>query len=70
VITENYEILDLISLECYKKIEKISVSKFKVQKKMINEIRTVCKNGDLAVIFRHLSQFIGLLFLSDSSANF
>ena len=42
---------------------------------MINEIRTMCKiltleNGDSAVIFGNLSQLIGLLFLSDSSANF
>jgi len=40
---------------------------------MINKIQTVCnsakkKYGNLAVILENLSQLIGLLFLSNSSA--
>jgi len=67
------EILDLCSSKCYKKVEKGSTSKFKVQKKMINKIQTVCnsaekKYGNLAVILENLSQLIGLLFLSNFSA--
>jgi len=57
------------------KSEKKKYIKIQYTQKMINEIRTVCKiltlkNGDSAVIFGNLSQLIGLLFLSDSSANF
>ena len=57
------------------KSEKKKYIKIQYAKKIINEIRTVCKiltleNGDSAVIFGNLSQLIGLLFLSNSSANF
>ena len=63
--------MDLNSSKCYKSIEKRSTSKFKLQKKIINEIRTVCnsvgKNTVILVILQNLSQLIGLLFLSNSS---
>jgi len=66
------EILDLCSLKCYKRVEKRSTSKFKVQKNDKSKTKSVqfCqkKYGNLAAILENLSQLIGLLFLSDSSA--
>jgi len=56
------------------KSEKNKYIKIQYTKKMINEIRTVCnsaekKYGNLAAILQNLLKLIGVLFLSDSSAN-
>jgi len=71
-LLEIYEILDLCSLKCYKKVEKRSTSKFQVQKNDKSKTKSVqfCrkKYGNLAAILENLSQLIGLLFLSNSSA--
>jgi len=58
---------DLSSLKCYRKSGKNSESKFKIQKKMINQKQSVCnsgaeKNSEATVILKNLSQLIAALF--------
>jgi len=55
------------------KSRKKNYSKIQSTQKMVNKIQKVYnsaekKYGNLAAILKHLSQLIGLLFLSDSSA--
>jgi len=69
-VGENFETLDFSILKCYKRVKKISVSKFKIQKNDKSNTYSVqfwCgKYGDAAVILKNLPQLIGTLFLSDS----
>jgi len=45
LLDKNSETLDFGSFKCYKRVKKISVSKFKVRKKMINQICTEWNSG-------------------------